>query len=247
MAGLEERRLQNEVLRRIARNEELRQKQQIRALTCGIGTRLARFCQVSGNVPDRRIELRNRNPERRPVVVLGHLCPRSALAPASSRRAVSRRCLKDDRRFENEGFSVSSGRATRSGRIAQSHRPASGSAGVAVTIHPLFKMTGDMTVRRHIYEAWSSAWPLVRSVVAATAVEKQFAVDTESPRARRKDDDRARFRWSHAAARRHHRRRRRTDHAQVDWRHHHLFDDLRAARLDDLRRCSSLPFSVSTR
>ncbi len=61
-AGLQESGLQDEVLRRIAGDEEFGQKQQIGAFARRRRPCLACLCNVAGNVSDRRIELCHGDP-----------------------------------------------------------------------------------------------------------------------------------------------------------------------------------------
>jgi len=58
-SGLE-RRLEHQVLRRIAGDEELGKSDEIGAVVCGLRTRLAGALQIAGNVADDGIELRHR-------------------------------------------------------------------------------------------------------------------------------------------------------------------------------------------
>ncbi len=58
-ASADEGRLQHQILRRIAGNEQFSQHQELRAFARRLGPRLARLGQIAGNVADRRIELRD--------------------------------------------------------------------------------------------------------------------------------------------------------------------------------------------
>ena len=57
LAGGEKRRLQHQVFRRIAGDEELGEEHQVGALAGGVRPRLARLGEIAGNVADGRIEL----------------------------------------------------------------------------------------------------------------------------------------------------------------------------------------------
>ncbi|MND44501.1 hypothetical protein D3C80_353390 [compost metagenome] len=58
-AGLEEGWLEHQVFRRIARNEKLRQHQQIGALAGSVTASLTGQGKIAGDIADRRIELGN--------------------------------------------------------------------------------------------------------------------------------------------------------------------------------------------
>src|SRR5690606_30169807 len=75
LAGSEERRLQNQVFRRITSNEKLGEEHQIRPELNRLRTRLPRLLKVTDDVADSRVKLRDGNTKhgipcagRRPLV-----------------------------------------------------------------------------------------------------------------------------------------------------------------------------------
>ena len=58
-AGFQEGRLQHQILRRIAGDEQLGEQHQIRAVARSVGPGLARPGEIAGNVAHRRVELRD--------------------------------------------------------------------------------------------------------------------------------------------------------------------------------------------
>ena len=59
LAGAQEGRLVDQVLRRIAGEEQLGEQHEVGALARGIGPRLARLGEIAGDVADDRVELGN--------------------------------------------------------------------------------------------------------------------------------------------------------------------------------------------